>query len=113
MMAYDARGAIVGREVCRIVAALHAALESVVQRGMAAGFSCRRPHALSALIAPKDLRALTARIGRDRIVESSGPSGLTARVGMTGLLFSVRRRVCRVQTSHRRAVPTGLSPGCR
>lgn len=113
MMAYDARGAIVGREVCRIVAALHAALESVVQRGMAAGFSCRRPHALSALIAPKDLRALTARIGRDRIAESSGPSGRIGRIVATGLRFSARRRVCPALTMRRPAVRSGRSPGCR
>ena len=88
----------------------YAALESVVQRGMAAGFSCRRPHALSALTAPMDLRAPIVRIGRDRIAESNG---LTARIGTTGPLFSVRRRACPVPTSHRRAVPTGRSPGCR
>ncbi len=93
-----------------LVAGEYAALESVVQRGMAVGFSCRRPHALFALTAPMDLRALIAPTVRDRIAESSG---LTARIGMTGLLFSVRRRVCRVQTSHRWVVPTGRSLGCR
>jgi G3E family GTPase len=43
-----------------LVAGEYAALESVVQRGMAVGFSCRRPHALFALTAPMDLRALIA-----------------------------------------------------
>ena len=112
-MAYDGRRAIAGRELRRIVVAMHAALEYVAARGMAASFSCRRPHAPSALIAPTDLRALTAPIGQDRIVESSGLSVPTGRTAMTGLLFSARHRACLALTWCRPAVRSGRGPGCR